>query len=342
MTTIISIEGAQLQITPAGPGGPTFSLTIEDWRTLNRAVEAVIDDTYLSYDDAKARLGVHRSTLSDWIAQGKLERMLIGGRGYVTATSVSAVISERPRSVRRPAVSTVADAGPALNPESPHPASGNHRHSATELTARREYPQTSADQFPKASPMSLSSKAWALVRELTDREKAIEPTQFPADPAQAERPGMYSWWGDDEACAVLGEEIGMQLPHLLYVGQAGATRWPSGVKSAATLASRIGTQHIKGNARSSTFRHTISSLLAERLRLVPESGGKLDPASNARTSAWIADHLRIVIAPFDDRDVLGRLEKEVVAHLDPPLNLDHCPPSEARARITKRRVALSR
>lgn len=320
MTAIISVEGAQLQITPAGPGGPTLCLSIEDWRILNRTVEAVIDDTYVSYDDAEARLGIHRSTLGDWIAQGKLERILIGGRGYVTATSLSAVTSEQPGSVGRPAESIAVDATPALNPASPHPA----------------------DQLPETSPLSLSSTGWTLVRELTDREKAIEPTRFPADPAEAKRPGMYSWWGDNEACAVLGEVVGMQLPHLLYVGQAGATRWPSGKKSAATLASRIGTQHIRGNARSSTFRLTISSLLIEPLSLVKASGGKLDPASNVRTSAWIADHLRILIAPFDDRDTLGSLEKEVVAHLNPPLNLDHCPPSEARARITQRRSAIGR
>ena len=50
---------------------------------------------YLSYEDATARLGVHRSTLGDWIAQGRLDRVLIGGRGYLTMTSLSAVLSER-------------------------------------------------------------------------------------------------------------------------------------------------------------------------------------------------------------------------------------------------------
>ncbi len=51
---------------------------------------------YLSYDDAKALLSVHRSTLGDWIAQGRLDRVLIGGRGYVTMTSLSAVLSLDP------------------------------------------------------------------------------------------------------------------------------------------------------------------------------------------------------------------------------------------------------
>jgi len=189
--------------------------------------------------------------------------------------------------------------------------------------------------------MSLSPEAQALVRQLTDREQAIEPKRFPVDRAQAARAGMYSWWGDDEACAVLGEEIGTKLPSLLYVGQTGATT-RSGRRSAATLASRIGENHIRGNAQSSTFRLTISTLLLRRLSLVPARGGRLDRTSNARMSEWIADHLRIAIAPFDNRDTLMDRETEVIVHLDPPLNLDGCPLSKARSRITERRRALPR
>ncbi|WP_396912038.1 GIY-YIG nuclease family protein [Mycolicibacterium sp.] len=153
---------------------------------------------------------------------------------------------------------------------------------------------------------------------------------------------MYSWWADDDARAVLGNEVGVPVPHLIYVGQAGATKHRSGASSSATLASRIGRQHIRGNARSSTFRLTISSLLIQTLGLTRAAGGKLDAVSNARVSAWIAAHLRVAIAPVDDRDGLAELEKEVVTYLDPPLNLAHCRPSEARALISRRRRALGR
>lgn len=152
----------------------------------------------------------------------------------------------------------------------------------------------------------------------------------------------YAWWGDDEARTVLGEEIGAELGPLLYVGQAGATKWPSGTRSSATLRSRVGGQHIRGNARSSTFRLTISSLLLRRLGLVAVPGGKLDGASNTTVSAWIADHLRVVLAPYDSRDTLGGVEAEVVAHLEPPLNLGHCLPSDARHRLTEPRRSLPR
>lgn len=162
--------------------------------------------------------------------------------------------------------------------------------------------------------MNPSADAGEIISVLSRSTNAISPRSFPRDRSQAGRPGMYAWWADDEAVAVLGEEIGAELPALLYVGQAGATKWPSGTRSSATLASRVGGQHIRGNARSSTFRLTVSSLLLRRFDLVAVAGGKLDPPSNLRVSQWIADHLSVAIAPYDDRDKLGVVEAEVVRH----------------------------
>ncbi|WP_372513156.1 GIY-YIG nuclease family protein [Mycolicibacterium frederiksbergense] len=151
---------------------------------------------------------------------------------------------------------------------------------------------------------------------------------------------MYAWWGDQEAQAALGTPIDLQLGPLLYVGQAGATKWPSGKRSLATLVSRIGRQHIRGNTRSSTFRRTVSALLLDRLALVSAGGGRLDRPSNSMVSAWIAEHLRVGIAPFDDRDSLGLIEKLVLKQLDPPLNLGQCVPSDSRGRLTALRARL--
>lgn len=181
-----------------------------------------------------------------------------------------------------------------------------------------------------------------IVEVLIQPENAVEPRRFPANRQEAARPGMYGWWGDDDARAILGEEIRAELPALLYIGQAGATRWPCGKRSSATLASRIGGQHIRGNARPSTFRLTTSSLLLRRFGLALVAGGKLDGPSNVLVSEWIADHLRVAIAPYDDRDTLGDVESKVVAVLAPPLNLGHCLPSEARARLKELRRSLDR
>lgn len=124
--------------------------------------------------------------------------------------------------------------------------------------------------------------------------------------------------------------------------KAGATKWPSGKRSNATLRSRVGQQHIRGNARSSTFRLTLSTILLVELGLTPGPGGRLTPESNRVVSAWIAAHLRVAIAPFGDRDRLSLLEAAVVGRLDPPLNLDHCTPSASRSRLTALRRALPR
>lgn len=188
--------------------------------------------------------------------------------------------------------------------------------------------------------MTGSVEAGALIF-LLQRDRAVEPRAFPADRAAAARPGLYAWWGDSHARSTLGGRLDSDLPELLYVGQAGATRWPSGKRSSATLGSRIRSQHIRGNARSSTFRLTVSCLLMEALQLKSE-GGRLDRASNLRVSEWIATHLHIAIAPFDDRDKLGVVEAEVVRVLDPPLNLDHCASTPCRARLTELRRSLPR
>lgn len=190
--------------------------------------------------------------------------------------------------------------------------------------------------------MILSAAGQQIVMLIGRSENAVEPRRFPADRDAANQPGMYAWWGDDEALSVLSEEIGADLPPLLYVGQAGATKRKSGTPSSATLKSRIGGQHIRGNARSSTFRLTISSLLLRRLELVAVPGGRLDPPSNRRVSAWIAEHLRVAVAPYEDRDTLEMVEAEVIRHLDPPLNLNHCVLSPARSRLTNLRRSIPR
>jgi hypothetical protein len=82
--------------------------------------------------------------------------------------------------------------------------------------------------------MSLSPAAAQVTDVLADRANAVEPARFPRDSSETARPGMYSWWADEVARSTLGEEIDAALPAMLYVGQAGATKWPSGKRSSAT------------------------------------------------------------------------------------------------------------
>jgi len=153
----------------------------------------------------------------------------------------------------------------------------------------------------------------------------------------ASLPGLYSWWADEPARAVFGKQLCVQIPSLVYVGQAGATRWPSGRRSNATLASRISSNHINGNASSSTFRLTLSALLLTPLELSVARPGRLALADRVVVSTWIQDHLRVAIVPYADSDSLADVEDKVLDMLDPPLNLAGRPTTAFRDLLSRLR-----
>ena len=158
----------------------------------------------------------------------------------------------------------------------------------------------------------------ALVSALTDQASAESPRSFPSDRELASHPGLYSWWGDETARALIADQIGISAPPLIYAGQAGATRWPSGRRSTATLASRIRGNHINGNASSSTFRLTVSALLLRPIGLEVASPGRLTPDANRVVSDWIKTHLQVAVVAYDARDFLGPIEATLLDVLDPP------------------------
>ncbi|MDF1595719.1 MAG: hypothetical protein P1T08_06440 [Acidimicrobiia bacterium] len=182
-----------------------------------------------------------------------------------------------------------------------------------------------------------------LAKVLTDSRRSESPSGFPCDRQLASHPGLYSWWGDEEARSMIGTQLGTTIPSLVYAGQAGATRWPSGKISTATLASRIRGNHINGNASSSTFRLTLSGLLLDPLSLTVLRPGRLAPDDNRVVSDWIKKHLEVAIVAYDDRDSLGRIEAAVLDMLDPPVNLEGRPNTPPRRLLTslRRRITSS-
>lgn len=118
---------------------------------------------------------------------------------------------------------------------------------------------------------------------LADRTRSEDPRAFPQDPDAADKAGLYSWWADEAARELFACVGGVSVEEPVYVGQAGATSWPSGRKSTATLKNRIRSNHIRGNMSSSTFRLTISAILREPLDLRLE-GGRLGSDANRRVS----------------------------------------------------------
>jgi hypothetical protein len=181
------------------------------------------------------------------------------------------------------------------------------------------------------------------MRALDTAPTRIPARDWPAGAGKIDRPGLYSWWVDTGGAAHLSDGLGQPIAAgRIYAGQTGATRWPSGKIGNATLASRIGSNHLRGRVRGSTFRLTLASCLIAPLQLERIGRLRLAAESEQRLSAWIADHLEVAVHPVDDRDPLSDLERGVLAELDPPLNLEGMPRTEVRPGLSQLRARLIR
>jgi hypothetical protein len=183
---------------------------------------------------------------------------------------------------------------------------------------------------PAALPGPPSDAVRAMLLGLTHAASARSvPALLASDPARLRAAGMYSWWVDADGASDLSAGLGLTLvPGLVYAGQAGATRWPSGSSSGNTLWSRLAGMHATGNVKSSTFRRTLHAVLT------PSPGR---PPDEAHLSRWMAAHLRVVTVPWTDADTLAGLELAVLARLDPPLNLAGMRPTPLRDRLKRLR-----
>ena len=186
----------------------------------------------------------------------------------------------------------------------------------------------------RAEPGALSG----VQRILTDAANSCPPDLV--DPVVATNPGLYAWWADETARHLISEVLRSDIPPLIYTGQAGATKWPSGKRSSATLASRIQGNHINGNASSSTFRLTVSAILMSPLQLRVAEPGRLDPEDRRRVSDWIRKHLKVAIAAHVDRDSLKALEEQILKVLDPSLNLQGMRSTPIRSRLSDLRKRI--
>ena len=139
-------------------------------------------------------------------------------------------------------------------------------------------------------------------------------------------PGLYSWWVDQQGARDLSEGLGYEVREgLIYAGLAGATRTGGG-ESSNTLWGRIATMHLGKRQDLSTLRRSIGSILASRFGWATIDEGLL--------TTWMYEHLRVAAIPVIDASTLNALESEMLADLDPPLNL-------AKVERTPLRVQLS-
>jgi hypothetical protein len=145
------------------------------------------------------------------------------------------------------------------------------------------------------------------VATLVDPARRYPATYIELAPRTA---GLYVWWARRSVVfGVHGTRMGEA--YVYYVGKA---------SSSAGLRGRLAT-HVKGSARSSTLRLTLAALGAGSgdVARSGESRIALSASYEAEVSQWIRENMDVswveVSAP-------GALEREVVAALKPPLNLD--------------------
>ena len=91
--------------------------------------------------------------------------------------------------------------------------------------------------------------------------------------------------------------------------------------------------HLGSRHEFSTFRLSLGSVLAE--------SWASDQIDEDRLTAWMHDHLRVVAIPVADADTLDSLETDLLASLDPPLNLSKMPKTELRHRLSVLRKQYS-
>ena len=181
---------------------------------------------------------------------------------------------------------------------------------------------------------------YAALRDLDSAPTLIAAREWPGALQGLDQAGLYAWWVDAQGARDLSLGLGHRVkPGRIYAGQTGATKWPSGTKGRATLRSRVGSNHLNGRIRGSTFRLTLASALKGPLGLVCQSR-KLDSISEQRLSDWMGAHLLVAVHPFSDRDALGDLEDRVLATLAPPLNLDGMRATPLREALSRKRQTL--
>lgn len=183
---------------------------------------------------------------------------------------------------------------------------------------------------PEPPPRESPDYEDGLLNILRDESRAVSPLAIPLNSSDLAGPGLYSWWVDQDGAAELALGLGFDVqPGLIYAGSAGATRWPSGKRSRNTLSGRVLGMHLGGRHEFSTFRRSLGSILAK--------AWSLEAIDEVRLTTWMHEHLRVALVPVPHPESLSEVERRVLAHLDPPLNLQHMPSTEVRLELSNLR-----
>jgi hypothetical protein len=209
--------------------------------------------------------------------------------------------------------------------------------------ARAALQAAEAAAVAAGAPPCTAADIDAALEVLASAAQAVPAAEWPPPLSGLDGPGLHSWWVDKEGAAQLSRGLGLVVaPGRIYLGQAGATKWPAGKSVATTLAQQIAEKHLGGRVRSSDLRYSLAAALLVELGLQVQSPMLVTPPSEVALSAWMKQHLAVAVHPVPDPDILESLERRLLLRLDGPLNVSHMPPSPVRARLTELRRVISR
>ncbi|MET0767618.1 MAG: DUF6884 domain-containing protein [Aeromicrobium sp.] len=165
---------------------------------------------------------------------------------------------------------------------------------------------------------------------LTDPRHIVRATDVRALPNS---PGMYAWFVDAEGARVLNRCLKLPVREgLVFVGQVGGSSWHSLADPVLKVRDHVDRIQLHGRTRASTFRMTLATVLGEYLGMASLEDPKL--------TAWMTAHLSVSAWGSEHVGRLPELEQLVVSELRPPLNVDHLPATEYRARLNQMRRFL--
>ncbi len=187
----------------------------------------------------------------------------------------------------------------------------------------------------------MTASVAAALTALGVQPQFVPAPDWPGSLSGLDGPGLYAWWVDASGAEELSAGLGLTVSvGRIYVGQAGAGSSVAHIPSKSTLRSRIASNHLAGKVRSSTLRRTLASVLLAPQELVLDGPRRLEAESEKKLTNWMRSHLSIAVYRVDSGADLAELEKGVVEALQPPLNVEHMPPGERRARLLELRAIV--
>jgi hypothetical protein len=150
-------------------------------------------------------------------------------------------------------------------------------------------------------------------------EVLVRPSPVP------QRPGIYAWYFRNlSGCVDPTNCVSFKDSTLLYMGISPKEPSQNGERSSRqTLRSRI-RSHFRRDADASTLRLTLGCLLSQKLGIELRRVGAGDRTTFAigeqKVSSWMEENANVVWVECDEP---WKVEREVIATLSLPLNLQH-------------------